>query len=240
MKKLLAGIVTIAAASAAQSVELSTGIWMQSTGGKIGDPAGDNININGLKDSNDVYLSVDVNMPLIIPDLKFRSQGLTASGTVDFATNVTFGGKTFAATGTQNADLDLTYTDLVLNYGLPIPIATLDFGLNFRLINGSFTSAGQTADISLPLPMLHLAAGMPTPLGVSVYGEYNFLPINGANFSDIMVKAKYNLPLPMLIMDVGVEAGYHQFNMGVSGDFSTKYQSDLETSGIFVGLAAEF
>jgi len=251
MKKLIAGLSVTLMASFAGAVEMGTGIWQQTTSGTVANNAID-LGDLGLESSNDMYLYVNVNMPLFIPDVKFRTQSLVASGTGNVTINVPFAGQTFNVNDTATSTLDLSYTDVVTHYGLPLPLVNFDFGVNFRLVNGSFEIdpdtvgvATQSGDIALIIPMGHIAAGAKLPAtGLSVYGEYNTLPLGDTSVNDLMVKARYKLPLPTLILDLGVEAGYHSFTMTVGNSIigldTSDLASDISSSGLFVGVSANF
>ena len=248
MKRLLAGAAICLTAGYGSAVEVGTGIWQQSLGGNI---ANNTLSMTdlGLEGSNDLYFYATIDMPLIIPNLKIRSQSLTASGsgTFTYAGAAEFSGvklSDFSGANVTSA-FDLSYLDVVAHYGLPIPVANVDFGLAFRLINGSFSIADdantiptQKGDFMLPIPMLHVAAGMPLPANLSVYGEYNLLPLADLSVSDLMVKVKYVLPVPTLVVDLGVEAGYHDFSIKVSN--TTDMDTDINSKGFFVGVSAEF
>ena len=248
MKKLLVGAAFLLTATYGSAVEVGTGIWQQSLGGKI---ASDTLSLSdlGLSGSNDLYFYATVDMPLFIPNLKIRSQSLTASGSGPFTYTGTaeFSGVKLSEFNGEivNSAIDLSYLDVVAHYGLPLPVANVDFGLNVRLINGSFSIADdagviatQKGDFMLPIPMLHVAAGMPLPANLSIYGEYNILPLGDLAVSDMMVKVKYVLPVPTLIVDLGIEAGYHDFSIKISN--TTDMDTDVNSKGFFVGVSAEF
>jgi len=252
MKKLIAGLSVTLMASFSGAVEMGTGIWQQTTSGTVANNA---INLGdlGLQSSNDIYLYVNVNMPLFIPDVKFRNQALVASGNGTLSITETFAGTTFNVTGDATSTLDLTYTDVVTHYGISLPLVNFDFGLNFRLVNGSFAIdpddvnlATQSGDLAFIIPMGHVAGGAKFPgTGVSVYGEYNTLPLGTTSVNDLMVKARYKLPLPTLVLDLGIEAGYHSFDMTLGDNIlgmidTTKFASDVKSSGLFVGVSANF
>lgn len=245
MKRVLAGALLAVTASYGSAIEFGTGIWQQSVGGSLNDGAV-TMNSLGLEGSNDLYFYATVDMPLIIPNLKIRSQALTASGSGTFNPDDLNGyaGMSNLPNSTQsvNTALDLSYWDVVAHYGLPLPVMDVDFGLNLRMINGSIALKNgvidESGDLTLPIPMLHAAVGMPLPANLSVYGEYNLLPLQGVNVTDFMVKARYVLPVPTLIVDLGIEVGYHDFTIAITDP--TDMISDINSKGFFVGVAAEF
>lgn len=255
MKKILAGVTISLMATFSGAVEMGTGIWQQTTSGTIAstlDLAGD----LGLESSNDMYLYVNVNMPLIIPNIKFRTQALTAtgSGTMPIAAVAGFAGIDLSGVAGNTAvdtTFDLSYTDVVTHYGIPLlPLIDVDFGLNFRMINGNFAitdgvALDESEGVTLLIPMGHVAIGGKIPAtGLSLYGEYNTLPLGDTSVTDLMVKARYKLPLPTLVLDLGVEAGYHAFTMTVGdktvGVDTSELASEISSKGLFVGVSANF
>jgi len=248
MKKVLVGALLAATATYGSAIEVGTGIWQQSMSGDIANNAL-NMGDMGLSGSNHLYFYATIDMPLIIPNIKVRSQSLTAngSGTLSTATASDFLGVDLSAFDglATTSSLDLSYIDVVAHYGLPLPVMNVDFGINVRMINGSFSMkddggfvATQEGSKTLPLPMLHAAVSMPLPGNISVYGEYNTLPIEGLNVSDLLVKARYVLPVPTLIVDLGIEVGYHDFTIAITKP--ADMASDINSKGFFVGVAAEF
>jgi outer membrane protein len=246
MKKVLVGALLAATATYGSAIEVGTGIWQQSMGGSLNDGAV-TMNQLGLEGSNDLYFYATVDMPLFIPNLKIRSQSLTASGTgnVDASLLSGFAGMTLPAGAVDlSTKMDLSYLDVVAHYGLPLPVMDVDFGINLRMINGSIaikSSTGpidESGDLTLPIPMLHASVGMPLPANISVYGEYNMLPLDGVSVTDLLVKARYVLPVPTLIVDLGIEVGYHDFTISITKP--TDMASDINSKGFFVGVSAEF
>ena len=247
MKKVLVGALLAATATYGSAIEVGTGIWQQSMGGSLNDGAV-TMNQLGLEGSNDLYFYATVDMPLFIPNLKIRSQSLTASGSGSVDPAVFNGFAKMSTTGglvvPMATSLDLSYLDVVAHYGLPLPVMDVDFGINLRMINGSIaikSSTGpidESGDLTLPIPMLHASVGMPLPANISVYGEYNMLPLDGVSVTDLLVKARYVLPVPTLIVDLGIEVGYHDFTISITKP--TDMASDINSKGFFVGVSAEF
>lgn len=247
MKKVVTAVLLAATASFGSAVEVGTGIWQQSLGGSFNAGALTTETL-GLEGSNDLYFYATIDMPLIIPNLKIRSQSLTASGSglVDPDAFGGFGGLTTTggAAVPMDTSLDLSYLDVVAHYGLPLPAIDVDFGLNARLINGSITihsdsaAVDETGALQMVIPMLHSSINIPLPANLSLYGEYNLLPMGSVNVSDTLIKARYVLPVPTLIVDLGIELGYHDFTMTVTEP--SDMASDLSSKGLFVGVVAEF
>lgn len=255
-KTLVAASVTALAmvSTSTLAMDVGAGMWSQATGGSLlGGQVnlGDDLNLEGTS-NNYFYANIELPIP-IIPDFKLRQQTLSASGTGGDA--AAFAGDQFAGVDlsgftTMDSSLDLTYTDVVVNWGLPTPGIDIDWGVNFRMMDVTFevtdtagalgTKSGTTPVL---LPMLHLAAEMDLPgLDAKVGVEYNTLPLDGAGVTDYTIKGMYYLPFAGL--DLGVEAGYHSFAMEIGdkvyGADTSDVASNITANGMFFGLRASF
>jgi outer membrane protein len=262
MKKTLVAVSVSALAmvsTSALAMDVGAGMWSQSTSGSLlGGQADldDNLGIDG---TTNTYLYANIELPLpLIPDFKIRQQALTASGSGGDLATLAIGtefadvdlGAFAGATDRVDTDLDLTYTDVVINWGLPVPTMDIDWGFNFRLMDLAFDLSdsdnvipAQSGSFSLPIPMLHLAAEMDIPgLDVKVGAEYNTLPLDGAGVTDYTIKGMYYFPMAGL--DLGIEAGYHSFKMEVGdevfGTDTSGVASNITASGMFAGVRASF
>jgi len=268
MKKLFAAasVVTTSAllsvgaqAAPLLKIDAGAGMWMQDFSGELLD---ETINLKddlGISGTSNFYFYANVDHPIfILPDFKIRHQGLVAEGDEGSIPASIAAGDEFAGidlsgiTVDVDTTMDLTYTDFVLNYGLPLPMVDLDFGLNTRFISGTFALKNSDAGVdesgtfSLPLPMGHVAAEFEIPgANVRVGGELNILPLDGASVTDYSIRARYFFPLPTnMLMKLGVEAGYHAFSMEVGdevlGTDTADLSSSVSASGIYAGATLRF
>ena len=155
-------------------------------------------------------------------------------------------------------DLDMSYMDFIVNFGLPIPMIDIDFGVNLRRtafsIAASSDFVGATdignyeANLLFPLPYAAVAFEIPTS-GVELGAEISTLPFDsfGVNITDYELKAKYFVPLPSdLLMRVGLEVSYHSYTFDLNGEnvtFSDElkpYKANMGYKGLGVGLVAQF
>lgn len=232
-------------------------------------------NLNGGQIGEDVFLTTDgdendgqVNLDLsadngfyvagrfgipILPNVKFRYENLQVGNSNVTQTFEAFG-EEFVAEG--EVILDMSYLDTAFVYGIPNLMPGIDyyvdFGLNLRWLLGGIEAEveGERQSESLPpvpLPSGHLAAGVTIPMvDVELSGELNTLPIDGLNYNDWNVKARWYAPLPTnIIARLGIEAGYRSWTVDIDGGESDLIDDedvklDFDTSGFFVGTVVKF
>lgn len=263
MKKVLMAATLIASAPSAMAlpfIDLEAGGGMTFPtldSGNIGDDvsltdSGDNITLD-LSGENGFYLNGRVGLP-IIPDIKLRYERLNYSNS-NVQETFDFYGTTFDVEG--DATLDMSYLDTAFVYGLPDLVPGVDyyvdFGLNLRWMLGGFEAEADTGDTEsesfpvVPFPSAHLAGGVTIPtVDVEVSGELNTLPIDGVNFNDWNIKARWFAPLPTdAIARLGIEAGYRSWSIDIDGEEASwmgddEAKLDFSTTGFFVGTALSF
>lgn len=270
MKKLLAAAVIAAAAplgSAAVLIDIDGGIgysFNSITSGSLGngaidlessDVSSESIGLNQEAEGG-VYLWSKISVP-IFPDVGLKYQRLVSSGTNEVNQTVEYGGESQTFTGEVDSELDMSYLDLTLSYGVPLPMASLDFGLNFRSLLGGLTidesSGNQSLDAPFEVggtpiivPMLYLAGTFNVPVAdVRLGAEIKTLPLGDTSVTDWEIKGTWFAPLPTnLLVKFGVEAGYRHYGLNIGESTlnadTTDLQSELGFSGFFLGAAASF
>ena len=251
MKRTLMAATLVASAPSAMAlpfIDLEAGGGMTFPtldSGNIGDDvsltdSGDNITLD-LSGETGFYLNGRVGLP-IIPDIKLRYERLNYSNSFDVE---------------GEATLDMSYLDTAFVYGLPDLVPGVDyyvdFGLNLRWMLGGFEAEVNTGNTesesfpAVPLPSAHLAGGVTIPtVDVEVSGALNTLPIDGLNFNDWNVKARWFVPLPTdAIARLGLETGYRSWSIDIDGQEASwlgddDAKLDFSTSGFFVGTALTF
>lgn len=216
------------------------------------DPIGLNHEAN-----NGLYASAKLSWP-IFPDVSLQYQNLTSSGTNTVTQTVSYGGESFSYNEEVDSEFDMSYFDLGLTYGVPLPMASIDFGLNFRSLIGGFTAEGQTTGekIDAPfevggspiiVPMGYLSASVtpPLPVDVTFSGEIKTLPLGDTNVTDWNIKGVWYAPLPTnLLVKLGLEAGYRNYSLSIGestlGADTEDFASDVNFSGFFTGAALHF
>lgn len=209
---------------------------------------------------NGIYASAKIGLP-IFPDIGLKYESLVSSGSNNDAFTQDIYGEDFTVNGDIDSELDLSYLDITLSYGVPFPMASFDFGLNFRSMQGGFEadfdSGAQNESVSAPfelngspliVPMGYLAASFTPPIpstDLTLSGEIKSLPLGDTNITDWNVKGTWFAPLPTdLLAKVGVEAGYRQYSLVIGdktlGSDTSDFASDVKFTGFFLGTTVQF
>lgn len=205
---------------------------------------------------NGLYAWTKISLP-IVPDVGLKYQNLYSEGTNFITDTVTYGGESQTYTEEVDSEFDLSYFDLSLTYGVPLPSASVDFGLNFRSLIGGFSAEGQTSGQSFDtafevggtpiiVPMLYLGGHFDIPVAdVRLGGELKTLPIGDTNITDFEVKGTWYAPLPTnILVKLGIEAGYRNYGLTIGestlGADTSDFASEVNYSGFFAGAAMSF
>lgn len=207
---------------------------------------------------NGLYAYAKIGLPLL-PDIGLKYENLVSSGTNTLAADVEFGGQTQTFSGDVESELDMSYLDVSLTYGIPLPMASVDLGLNFRSLLGGLTAEAksfdqsidapfQVGDIPLILPMLYLGGSFAPPVpavDLLLSGELKTLPLGDTRVSDFNIKGTWFAPLPTnLVGKVGVEAGYRNYSLVIGdstlGADTEDFATDVNYSGLFLGATVQF
>ncbi|WP_119395407.1 TIGR04219 family outer membrane beta-barrel protein [Salinibius halmophilus] len=263
MKKLVAAILVASAPLASAKLGLNIDV---SAGGNFPTLAsdsniGDTFNLEsdlGLEGQTGFYVFGSLEHPIpVLPNVRLHHKSQVLSGEKELTEQVDFLGETIPASKVQTT-LDLSHTDATIFWGIPfLPVVDIEFGLNARVFNLGIEADlpkelndQQVDDISasqmLPLPMLYLAGDATIPVvGLNLGGEFKTIFIEENNITEYNIYGRYYAPLPTnLLVKVGVEAGWRQFNMTISdsllGQDTSDLQSDITIGGAYVGLTARF
>lgn len=207
---------------------------------------------------NGLYAYAKIGLP-VLPDIGLKYESLVSSGTNTLATDITYGGQTETFSDDVDSELDMSYLDISLSYGIPLPLSTVDFGLNFRSLIGGLTAEAQNTSQSIDapfeldgvpiiLPMLYLGGSFAPPIpsaDVLLSGEIKTLPLGDTNVTDWNLKATYFAPLPTNALGkLGVEGGYRNYSLAIGestlGADTTDFASDVNYSGFFLGATVQF
>jgi len=239
---------------------LNNGTLMNGDVDLMGDEiTSDTVGLNHEAD-NGVYAWAKFSWP-IFPDVQLKYESLKSSGSMEDTFTETIYGQEYEVTGESSSELDLSYLDIALTYGIPLPMASFDFGLNFRSLQGGFSLEGEIEgeqrSIDAPfelgggtpiiIPMGYLSASVtpPLPVDVTFGGEVKTLPLGDTNLTDWNIKGTWYAPLPTnLLVKLGVEAGYRNYSLTIGestlGGDTSDFASDVNFSGFFAGAALHF
>lgn len=171
----------------------------------------------------------------VIPNLRLRYNDIEHEGQGSIKTSF----RDVNANVDVKSRTDLTHYDYTAFYTAPIPIVTLDLGLNVKHFDGEVTLKEQggnttdTVEIDEFLPMGHVRADVDLPLtGLGAGAELNYISFDGDSATDVEGYISFNAD------PVYIQGGYRQFDVDV--DASGDLKVDTELSGPFVRLGVGF
>lgn len=219
-------------------VDVTAGYWNASPSGTV-QSGGDPIDVEddlGYDSEGHKNFSIRFAHPVpVIPNVRLRYNDIEHKGQGSVETS--FRGVT--ANQDVRSRTDLTHYDYTLFYTAPIPVVTLDLGLNVKHFKGEFYIESENGlrrereEIDEFLPMGHVRADVDLPLtGLGAGAELNYISYDGDSATDVEGYISFNAD------PVYLQGGYRQFDMDVdaSGDLNV----DTELSGPFVRLGVGF
>lgn len=225
------------------SVEGAVGGFMPSPSGYFqydGGTVGDVESLLGLDSETFPAARLRVELPLIIPNIYLMATPMEFEG--NLSGEFKFGDDTFDA----GADTTLTINqyDAAFFYGVPfLGMATLgrvglDFGLNLRMIEleaemtDSITSAKTSESLTVPVPLLFVAAQLNLIGGFALEAEVRGLDVGYASVISAIGRVKYNTLGPLF-----VAAGYRHEEVTVDED---DFDVDITFAGPFAEVGFSF
>lgn len=206
---------------------------------------------------NGFYASAKIGLP-VLPDIGLKYEKLVSSGTNTVLKEISYGGETQTFSGEVDSELDMSYLDISLTYGVPLPLSSIDLGLNFRSMMGGLTAEvdGTNQSIDAPfeldgapliLPMLYIGGSFapPVPTDLVLSGELKTLPLGDTSIADWNIKGTWFAPLPTNALGkLGVEGGYRNYSLAIGdstiGADTEDFVSDVNYSGFFLGGTVQF
>lgn len=215
----------------ALGVFVGVGIWDHDPSGSFGTIGDDVIDVEtdlNYSGENDTYIwaAFEHFVPLI-PNVRVEAASLTHAGT---ASNVDFG---LGVNLSGDSSISLDTTDAILYYRLLDNWVNFDLGLNLRKLDGKFTVASETVEVSETIPMLYIAAQFDLPFtGLSVGGDINMVSYSGSTYQDVRLRALYEIGV------IGFEAGLKSTTIEL--DDVDNVSADMEFSGLMLGAFLHF
>jgi len=207
---------------------------------------------------NGLYAYAKIGLP-ILPDIGLKYENLVSSGTNNLNTTVEYGGESETFNDDVESELDMSYLDISLTYGIPLPLSSIDLGLNFRSMLGGLKAEAKNFDQSIdapfeldgtPLivPMFYLGGSFAPPIpstDLVLSGELKTLPLGDTSISDWNIKGTWFAPLPTNALGkLGVEGGYRNYSLAIGdstfGADTEDFVSDVNYSGFFLGATIQF
>lgn len=242
MKKYALALTVLLASAQAQAdilgAGLGTGIW---TSGPVGTVTTNNNEFDvekdtGLDASNNNYAWFYFNHPLpVIPNIRLESTQVSSRG--NGSQSVTFQGQAFSAD--NQTDLTLDQVDVLLYWGIPLPVVSLNYGIGAKQFTGDLTitdnsNNSETTDLDGTVPVGYLAAQANIPaLPLSLSADIKTL---GSIYNDTTLKARYDIT--SFGLKLGIEAGYRVQSLKTDeiGDIDV----DMKIDGYFAGVTLVF
>lgn len=253
MKKTATAIALMLASSSAMALpglDIWAGgyTWKTSYEGTVAATAnGQSINLSvedtlGLEDSDNNVIWAAFEHPIpMIPNVQIKKTDMDTTGTGTYTDTFVFAGQTYSASEELNSRINLNHTDFTAYWGLPLPLATVDFGLNVRKFDGELAINTGVSELDAPIPMVFGRVGAELPLtGLEVMAEANYVGYKDTSHMDYQVVLRYTLPV-VPVLDINLEAGYRSFQLDVDptdfdGD-ADDLTTDIDMSGVFLGIS---
>lgn len=253
MKKILTGIAVLSALSTAAFAEsvildLSVGggsISMDQPTAAFGDSEALKIT-NTLNEPTQSYTWAQFDHAIpIVPNIRIEQTEMKYTGTA--STTGTFNGT--AITASTVSGVDLTNQDFIAYWGVPfstwIPmIDEADFGFGVKQFDGTITVTGavdEVIDFMLPFGYAKLHITPPFLGGLGFEAEIKVISGGGVTFNESIFKADWSVeaPIPVIDLEVGIEAGYRSTVIAYDADGTDAFL-DFEFTGVFFGIFAKF
>ena len=115
----------------------------------------------------------------------------------------------------------------------------LDFGINAKYLNASFsmdsaTQSASTKDLNYVVPMLYAKAKFELPLsGLSVESDISYISYDSSAFYDVKGGVSYETTFGL-----GATAGYRAEKLKI--DDISDFNSDIDIKGFYAGLFYHF
>jgi outer membrane protein len=220
------------------SVAIGGGMWQEDPGGyfrNATDPA--NVDVKDdlfWQEEDQGYLFVTLEHPVpLIPNFRVMTTSLDHSGSG--TTSFTLDGKTFSGDVASTGSFD--QTDLTAYWEILDNVVSLDLGLNFKLIDFSYSVASlaesTSGSITGTIPMLYGSVGASPIPGLFLGVEGNWVGYDGNNLTDFVAKVSYTTDFFL-----GIEGGYRSQSYEL--DDADGYFGKLEFKGPFVGAYLKF
>lgn len=222
------------------TVGAQASVWDADTGGHLDRQLAVDADGMDLDTETSRQLSLFIEHPLpLLPNVRLRDTQLDLSGDSDLSAS--FLGQDFDEP--VHSQLDLSHSDLTLYWGLPVPLVDINFGMTGRQFNGKAVVAngmGKTssADIDMVLPMAYAGVRFDAPFGLYAMADANYVAYSGNSLSDITYGIGYDLPIPLPMVDIGLEAGYRSLRLQADDGWAD-LDTDVDVSGAWYGASVE-
>jgi outer membrane protein len=187
----------------------------------------------------------------VIPNIKLAYMPMKFDGSGNVSRTIRWGGNEYDLNAGFNLSVKLDRVDTTLYYNFPfIKTATagkldVEFGLNVRTImfdarlSGTTTGGGrvsESASITLPVPIGHLAAEIRPISLVSLVGELNYIGYKNNAYYDYVAGLRLNSPVRIPLKPF-VEVGYRHEKLKID---ERDVKADLNIKGLYGLVGVRF
>jgi outer membrane protein len=187
----------------------------------------------------------------IIPNIKLAYMPMRFDGSGNVTKTIKWGDYNYDLSAGFNFSVKLDRVDTTLYYNFPfIKTATagkldVEFGLNVRTImfdaklSGTVTGVGsvtESASITLPIPMGHLAAEIRPISLMSLVGELNYIGYKNNAYYDYVAGLRLNSPMRTPLKPF-VEVGYRHEKLKID---EQDVKADLNIKGLYGLVGVRF
>jgi len=205
-----------------------------------------------LGDKTQPWVKLKLEHPIpVIPNIKLAYMPMKFDGSGVLTRDINWGGRTYQANADFNLSVKLDRVDTTLYYNLPfIKTATagkldVEFGLNVRTIMFGATLSGTTVDneivsesasITFPIPMGHLAVEIRPINLVSLVGELNYIGYKNNAYYDYVAGLRLSPPVRTPLKPF-VEVGYRYEKLKID---EQDVKTDLKVKGLYGLVGVRF
>lgn len=231
-------------------IEAAIGGWWQSPGGtfsykKVSET--DDLDLErdlGYDDETRLTGRVKVDMPLLFPNIYLMVAPMKFDGTGQKDVSFKFGDMIFNASVPFTSDLTLDHVDIAFYYGIPfLKTATagmlnVELGLNVRIIDLSAkirqdaSGIEESADQTLPVPMVYLAAQLQPLKKLALEGEIRGISYSGNDYYSVIGRLRYDFFGPLF-----AAGGYRYDKFEIDEE---DVIADVDFSGPFLEMGFKF
>ena len=224
------------------AVEIGIGGWSADPSGDVafdGDmiDLADDLNLDRATNAM-ATLTLDHPVPGL-PDVRLNYTTLTLDGRSTLNRPIEFGDQLFIGGEEVATEADFDTIDLVVYYGLPVPVVALDVGVAARWFDGAVelrsvdSGISETAELTGVVPLGYARAELPLPFGFGAEGEVTGLSVGDNKVLDYQLALRYELTAAFIARaTLGARLGYRV------QDYDLDDIDDLEAAVEFDGAFA--
>lgn len=247
-------VVTSSYAFDSINLEVGTGIWKPNLSGSIqygkNNPTilyFDDLNIKDKINFSNNYYYIDFNhfVPLI-PNLKLESLNYSLKGDTSNRIFI-YNFDDITSTASIQSNFQISQTDIITYWEVPFiqtattGILSVDFGLDIMRFKSSIIINNREVSFDKIVPPVYLNAKINFPFSpLKLHATTKNLSYNNISISDNEARLSYELTNLVSLMTLNVELGYKVKEIKIPKTLVDNLDLKVNTSGIFLGINAQF